>query len=115
MRLLYLLLGGLALLLAALGAVLPLLPTVPFVLLAAFFFARGHPPLEAWLVEHRSFGPHIVAWRAHGAISRRGKIAALAAFGVSALVGLMVLEMPWAVLPALVALIGGSWVWTRPE
>lgn len=115
MRLLYLLLGGLSLLLAAIGAVLPLLPTVPFVLLAAFFFARGHPPLEAWLVRHPSFGPHIAAWRARGAISRRGKIAALIAFGASALIGLIVLEMPWPLLPAAVALIGGSWVWTRPE
>ena len=115
MRLFYLLLGGLSLLLAALGAVLPLLPTVPFVLLAAFCFARGHPPLEAWLVRHPSFGPHISAWRARGAISRRGKIAALAAFGVSAAVGLAVLPMPWALLPVLTAVIGGSWVWTRPE
>ena len=115
MRLLYLLLGGFSLLLGAIGAVLPLLPTVPFVLLAAFFFARGHPPLEAWLVRHPSFGPHITAWRARGAIGRRGKIAALGAFGVSALVGLIVLEMPWALLPALAGLIGGSWVCTRPE
>ena len=115
MRLLYLLLGGLSLLLGAIGAVVPLLPTVPFVLLAAFFFARGHPPLEAWLLRHPSFGPHITAWRARGAISRRGKIAALAAFGLSALIGLLVLAMPWALLPAAAALIGGSWVWTRPE
>ncbi len=115
MRLVYLCLGGLALLLAALGAVLPLLPTVPFVLLAAFFFARGHPPLEAWLLRHPAFGPHIASWRARGAISRKGKRAALAAFAVSAVVGLVLAPMPWALAPLAAALIGGRWVWTRPE
>ena len=114
-RLVYLALGGLSLLLGAVGAFLPLLPTVPFVLLAAFFFARGHPPLEQWLLRHPSFGPHIADWRARGAISRRGKRAALAAFAASAALGLFLLDLPWALLPAAAALIGGSWVWTRPE
>jgi uncharacterized membrane protein YbaN (DUF454 family) len=115
MRLVWLFLGGLSLLLAALGAVLPLLPTVPFVLLAAFFFARGHPPLEAWLLRHPTFGPHIVAWRARGAISRKGKRAALAAFAASAVMGLMLAPMPWALVPLAAAALGGTWVWTRPE
>ncbi len=115
MRLVWLFLGAVALALGALGAFLPLLPTVPFMLLAAFCFARGHPPLEAWLLAHPSFGPHIAAWRARGAISRRGKRAALAAFALSALIGLLLLPMPWALAPAAVAIVGGSWVWSRPE
>ena len=115
MRLVYLLLGFLSLLLGLAGAFLPLLPTVPFVILAAFCFARGHPPLEAWLLRHPSFGPHIEAWRARGAIGRRGKRAALLAFAFSAVLGLLLLPLPWALLPLLAALIGGSWVWTRPE
>ena len=115
MRLVWLLFGGLSLALGAIGAFLPLLPTVPFVLLAAFCFARGHPPFEAWLLNHPAFGPPIADWRARGAISRRGKRAALLAFGASAVLGLFLLPMPWAALPALVALAGGSWVWSRPE
>ena len=115
MRLVWLVLGGISLALGAAGAFLPLLPTVPFVLLAAFCFARGHPPLEAWLLRHRSFGPHIVAWRARGAISRKGKRAALAAFGVSAVLGLVLLPLPWALVPLAAAALGGTWIWTRPE
>ena len=115
MRLAYILLGTLSLLLGAIGAVLPLLPTVPFVLLAAYFFARGHPPLEAWLLRHPRFGPHIVAWRSRGAVSRRGKRAALAAFGVSAAIGLAFAPFPWNLVPLAAAAIGGSWIWTRPE
>jgi uncharacterized membrane protein YbaN (DUF454 family) len=115
MRLVWLFLGAAALALGAVGAFLPLLPTVPFMLLAAFCFARGHPPLESWLLGHPTFGPHIAAWRARGAISRRGKRAALAAFALSALIGLLLLPMPWALAPAAVALVGSSWVWSRPE
>ena len=43
------------------GVFLPLLPTVPFVLLAAFCFARSSPRLEHWLLRHRHFGPHTSA------------------------------------------------------
>src|SRR3546814_2634265 len=79
----YLVSGWASLGLGALGAFLPLLPTVPFVILAAFCFARSSPRLEAWLVTHPQFGHHIVAWREKRAISRKGKMAATAAFAVS--------------------------------
>ncbi len=115
MRLTYLLLGWLSLLLGAVGAVLPLLPTVPFVILAAFFFARGSPRLERWIIGHPYFGPHIHAWRTRGAISRKGKRAALACFAVSAGAGLALLAFPWSLVPLAAAGIGGSWIATRPE
>lgn len=99
----------------AIGVVVPLLPTVPFIILAAFCFARGNPELERWLVEHETYGPHINAWRERGAISRKGKIAAGIAFAASAAIGVWRLPMPWAVLPVLVAIIGATWIWTRPE
>lgn len=60
------------------GAFLPLMPTTIFIILAAGCFARSSPRLEAWLLDHRHFGPSLRAWRAEGAIPRRGKIAACA-------------------------------------
>ncbi|HEY0112553.1 MAG TPA: YbaN family protein [Allosphingosinicella sp.] len=115
MRLVYLLFGSFSLLLGLAGVFLPLLPTVPFVILAAFCFARGHPPLEAWLLRHPAFGPHISAWRKRGAIGRKAKRAALAAFALSAALGLLLLPMPLSLTPAAAALVGGRWVWIRPE
>ena len=107
--------GIVALGLGIAGIFLPLLPTVPFVLLAAFCFARSNEQWERRLLDHRLFGPHIRAWRRSGAISRRGKAAAALAFAASAAIGLVFLDMPSALLPSLAALIGGSWVLTRPD
>ena len=101
--------------LGAIGVVVPLLPTVPFMLLAAFCFARSSPALERRLLEHRHFGPHIRDWRARGAISRGGKRAALAAFAISALLGFLLLSLPWAILPTAVAIIGSLWILQRPS
>jgi uncharacterized membrane protein YbaN (DUF454 family) len=114
-RLIYLALGFASVALGGLGIILPLLPTVPFMLLAAFFFARSSPRLEAWIVGHPRFGPHVRAWRTSGAISPAGKRAALAAFAFSAVLGLVLLPFPWLIVPAAAGLAGGSWIATRPE
>ena len=114
-RLAYLIAGLLSLLLGAIGLFVPLLPTVPFVILAAFCFARSSPRLEQWLVGHARFGPHIAAWRSRGAISPTGKRAALIAFALSTAAGLAMLSWPWPLIPAAAALIGGSWIMSRPS
>ena len=95
--------------------VLPLLPTVPFAILAAACFAKGSPALEARLLNHPRFGPPIRLWREKRAISRRGKMAALAAFAVSIALALAFAPLPWALAPIVAALVTGSWLWTRPE
>lgn len=111
----YLIAGFVSLALGTLGLLLPILPTVPFVILAAFCFARSSPALERRLVEHRTFGPHINAWRTRGAISRKGKTAAAVAFAASAALGLLLLNAPWSLIPLAAAVVGGSWVLTRPS
>ncbi|MEM7568689.1 MAG: YbaN family protein [Pseudomonadota bacterium] len=75
-RLIFAAFGVIALGLGIVGAFVPLLPTVPLVILAAACFARASPRLEAWLLAHPRFGPAIRDWRARGAISQKGKIAA---------------------------------------
>ena len=115
MRRVYFALGVLSVAAGTIGIFLPLLPTVPFMLLAAFFFARSNPAWEKRLVEDPRFGPHIRAWRERGAISRRGKVAGLVGLSGSAILGLVALPSPWCYVPAGVALITGSWIATRPN
>ena len=66
-------LGLLFVLLGFIGALLPLMPTTIFLILAAGCFARSSPRLENWLLGHPRFGPTLVAWRRDGAIPRRAK------------------------------------------
>ena len=65
MRIVFALLGGLALLLGVIGVFLPVMPTTPFILLAAYFFSKSSPRIHAWLVNHRWFGPLILDWQTH--------------------------------------------------
>ena len=114
-RALYLAGGVLCLGLGGVGVVLPLLPTVPFFILAAFLFARSSPKLEAWLLDHPNYGPPIRLWREKGAISQAGKHAALLAFGATLIISFFVLRFPWSLAPVLPMLIIGTWIWRRPE
>jgi uncharacterized membrane protein YbaN (DUF454 family) len=108
--------GGLASIsLGAVGVFLPLLPTVPFFILAAFCFARSSPALEARLMNHPHYSHHLVAWREKGVVSRRAKWSATSAFAISILIGLLALPLPWSLIPIGVAVISLTWLWCRPE
>jgi uncharacterized membrane protein YbaN (DUF454 family) len=76
-RLLWLLVGLTAVAIGAVGVVLPLLPTTPFLLVAAFAFSRSSARLDSWLREHRTFGPLIENWQRDGSIDRNVKRTAM--------------------------------------
>lgn len=102
--------------LGMLGAVLPILPTTPFLLLAAFCFARGSERLSNWLLAHPRLGPAISGWRAHRAIPAKAKRIAMlsmaAALSVSLLAG-----VPVAILGAQALVMAGAaaFILTRPS
>ncbi len=112
----WLTLGLVAIALGALGVVLPLLPTTPFLLVAAFAFARSSDRWHAWLMSHKIFGPMIRNWQAHGAISRRTKIVSV--LSMLALLGLSyALNVSWPVLAIQAAVLSASatFILTRPR
>jgi len=69
--------GIFALSLGIIGIVVPLLPTTPFLLLAAACFVRSSEKLYAWLLHHKWFGDYIRHYREHRAITLRAKIVIL--------------------------------------
>jgi uncharacterized membrane protein YbaN (DUF454 family) len=98
------------------GIVLPLVPTTPFLLVAAYAFARSSSTLHQWLVTHPRFGPLIADWRAHGAIGRRTKALAVTVMAVMLLGSWMAgLGMPLLLLQAGVLAVAALFILTRPD
>lgn len=83
MRIVWQVAGLLCVGLALLGVALPLLPTAPFVLLAAYCFSRSSPKLHDWVMSNPAFGKIIRDWRAERAISRKGKVVSVFAMASS--------------------------------
>ncbi len=79
-----LVLAYLFLALAIIGVVLPGLPTVPFLLLAAWFAARGSERLHTWLYAHPHFGQLLIDWEQQKAVSRKSKVLAVIMMAASA-------------------------------
>jgi uncharacterized membrane protein YbaN (DUF454 family) len=115
-RYIWLSIGWVALGLGAIGVVMPVLPTTPFVLLAAFAFGKGSPVMRQWLLDHRIFGDAIRDWEKTGAIAPKYKAMACGLMGLTFLASL------WFALPVKVLIIqaicmGGAslYVLSRPS
>ncbi|HVI24886.1 MAG TPA: YbaN family protein [Xanthomonadaceae bacterium] len=98
------------------GIVVPGLPTVPFVLLAAWAAARGSTKLHRWLLAHRQFGPMIRDWQAQGAVSRRSKwLASVMMVACGALLFATAPKWWMAATGCAVMAVVAAWLWRRPE
>jgi uncharacterized membrane protein YbaN (DUF454 family) len=115
-RVVLIVVGFISLFLGGLGIFIPLLPTTPFVLVAAFAFANSSETLHQWLLDHNVFGPLINNWRRHRSISRTTKV-------MSILSMLVILVISWllgvpVVIIAVQALVLGcvaAFILTRPS
>ncbi|MGZ0165357.1 MAG: YbaN family protein [Planctomycetales bacterium] len=76
-RIVFMILAGLFFVLGALGAVLPVLPTTPFLLLTSYFLARSSPRLNSWLLASRFFGPILKDWQQLGGVRPDVKVKAI--------------------------------------
>ena len=114
-RQLYLASGVISVALGTVGVFLPILPTVPFLLLATFCFARSNPVWEQRLLDHPRYGPPLRQWRERRAISRKAKQGALIAMAAGVVLTAVTAGWPWVLIPAAVMGITGTWIWTRAE
>lgn len=113
-RWVWLLCGLLCLLTGLVGIVLPLLPTTPFVLLAAFCFSRGSARCEQWLLTHPHFGPMVRDWRANRALPLRAKQLATVMMTVSSIASWWWLPSPVGWIPGVCCSGVAIWLWRLP-
>ena len=83
--------GGLSVVLGTVGIFVPLLPTTPFLLLAAACFVRSSPRLYRWLITHKWFGTYIKNYREHRVIPLRFKVLTLTLLWLS--IGYAILDV----------------------
>lgn len=111
-----LVLAYLFLILAIVGVVLPGVPTVPFLLLAAWFSAKGSERLHRWLYEHPTFGKLLIDWETQKAISRKSKVIAVIMLVVSWVVMYQHLDSIWGLAGlALFFTAVATYLISRPE
>lgn len=120
MKFFWITLGWIALVLGIIGAFLPLLPTTPFLLLAAWSFSQGSEKLHLWIMTHPKLSPPIIDWQENRAIQRSIKVTAtftmLAMIGLTALFASQLAIPSWAVIiQAVILTIVAAFLWTRPE
>ncbi|HSG58355.1 MAG TPA: YbaN family protein [Woeseiaceae bacterium] len=114
-RLTWLVVGVVALALGAIGIAVPLLPTTPLILLAAFAFARSSNRLHEWLITHDVFGTLIDNWQRHGAISRRAKVLSVVSMAAVLGISLAMAAPPVVIIVQLVVLGAAAlFILTRP-
>ena len=115
-KIIHLALGWLCVGLAVIGAVLPLLPTTIFLILAAFFFTKGSPRLRAWLMAHPTFGPPIEDWERTGAIAPPIKRLALGMMALTLSASVVFgLPLKIIVIQALCMTAAALYILTRPS
>ena len=89
-------LGWISVVLGVIGIFLPVLPTTPFLLLAAACFMRSSKRFYLWLVNHRQLGPWIVDYLEGQGIPLKGKVYAISLMWLSISVSCYVVPLFWA-------------------
>jgi len=115
MRILYLSIGWLSLALGIVGIFLPLLPTTPFLLLAAVCFSKASPRLHHWLLTHPRLGPGIIAWQTRRVIPLKAKLLATLLLIPTVLLATVVGERPLWVRGIMLSVAAGVmlFIWTK--
>ncbi len=102
-RLLYLLLGFITSSLGIIGAFLPIMPTVPFLIIALWAFSKSSQKFHDWLYYHKIYGPMLRDWDKYNVIPIWGKIWACSAMLSSIIIITLINNIPhWLLLTMMI-------------
>lgn len=115
-RPLLIILGITSTILGIIGAFLPILPTTPFLILAAFLFSKSSPRLHSWILSLKYFGPMVKEWEDYGVIRFKAKV--WCTIVIVAVLGATIIyaDIPrWVqIVQVLIMAFVLTFVWTRP-
>lgn len=116
-RILFILLGFICVFLGALGMFLPILPTVPFLLLALACFAQSSRYFHEWLYHHRLFGPPLQQWQQYRVIPVRAKVVSITSMVASAIYVVFYTQSPVYMIVLMLAVMayGAHFILTKPS
>ena len=95
-RIFYLLLGWFSLITGIIGIFLPLLPTTPLVLLAAWCFSKSSERFHTWLINHKFFGPIVSDWQSNDGIPRKSRNRAIIFMWLGMAISILMVSRFWA-------------------
>lgn len=103
--------------LGVIGAVLPVLPTTPFLLLALWAFARSSSRFHHWLLHHPLLGRYVADWERARVIPVRAKVVACSAMALSMAWVVLASDAPWPAIAGMAAIMAyGAWfILTKPS
>jgi uncharacterized membrane protein YbaN (DUF454 family) len=115
---LYIVGGWIFVVIGVIGIVTPLLPSTPFLLLAAGCFAKSSTHFHQWLMTHPKLSQPVIDWQKNGVIRRPAKILATTLILLNALFPLFIIDSITTSIKVLVCIVMGSvliFLWTRPS
>lgn len=112
-----LLAGHICLVLGIIGAFLPIVPTTPFLLLAAYCYSKSSIRLHRWILNHKYLGPPLNDWERSGVIGLKAKLLATLMISLVVILRLPYLEVALAIKVIAITTLGGVliFIWTRPS
>jgi len=115
-RLVFLLGGHLSVVLGIIGAILPVVPSTPFMILAAYCYSKSSPRLHQKILNLPHIGSHVRDWEDHGLISVKAKILSIVLLSVMIGFSIYVLKVTWLkIMLAIIALAISTFIFSRPS
>jgi uncharacterized membrane protein YbaN (DUF454 family) len=115
-RLLLLIGGHLSVILGIIGAVLPVVPSTPFMILAAYCYSKSSPKLHQKILNLPHIGSHVRDWEDHGLISVKAKVLSIILLGIMISFSIYFLKVTWLkIMLAVIALAISTFIFSRPS